>query len=356
VLGAGPAGAIAAHTLARAGARVALIERGMHSTAARIGETIPAEAKLVLDSVGVTDCPSDNAHLRSNGNIARWGSESAHSQASILSCYGSGWHLDRGQFNKELLRAARIAGTRIFDALFRSAQWMPRNGWLLEAERHKIVAQHVIDCSGRPARFATQVGTPRHVHDKLVALWAILQSPDEGDSDEGDLNTYVEAAPNGWWYSTRIPKRRRVIAYFTDGDLLDRPTCTQPGFLEFFCRSKHLGDTAQRLRFISKPLRSAAMSTRLIRAVGRNWIAAGDAAQSFDPLSSCGITEALIGGSNAAATVISLQGGGTYTLNDYQERLDACFSSYLADRNLFYGIEQRWPDNPFWRRRHGLAA
>src|SRR5207245_744542 len=59
----------------------------------------------------------------------------------------------------------------------------------------------------------------------------------------------------------------------------------------------------------SGPFIFAANSSRLDRLAGKNWLAVGDAAMAFDPLSSQGVYNALMSGLLAAqATECSLAG------------------------------------------------
>jgi flavin-dependent dehydrogenase len=54
--------------------------------------------------------------------------------------------------------------------------------------------------------------------------------------------------------------------------------------------------------------------TRLDRAAGRAWIAVGDTASTWDPLSSQGIVEALRSGTSAATSVVDYLSTDTMAL------------------------------------------
>jgi hypothetical protein len=62
-------------------------------------------------------------------------------------------------------------------------------------------------------------GSSLALGDRLVAVAGILRSSTDEDRD---LTTTVESAVDGWWYTARIPNRKRIVIYFTDGDLLKR--------------------------------------------------------------------------------------------------------------------------------------
>lgn len=89
------------------------------------------------------------------------------------------------------------------------------------------------------------------------------------------------------------------------------------------------------------PRRVDAGSARLDRAGGDGWLAIGDAAMSFDPISSHGLLTALSTGLAAGET----------SLADYQSFADTTWRAYTRMRQACYASEGRWGEAPFWRKR-----
>src|ERR1700683_5170843 len=89
---------------------------------------------------------------------------------------------------------------------------------------------------------------------------------------------------------------------------------------------------------------------------GEGWIACGDAAMSFDPISGQGIFAALHSGSAAAHAVHAALDGERVLLSAYARRLEEVWSIYRARRETLYASEQRWPARPFWSRRQQAHA
>jgi flavin-dependent dehydrogenase len=86
----------------------------------------------------------------------------------------------------------------------------------------------------------------------------------------------------------------------------------------------------------------------LDRPAGPHWLAAGDAASSFDPLSGQGIHKALSNGLAAADAIRAcLDGDGTAT-ERYADGIRQSFDTFLAQRQAFYTQERRWPEATFW--------
>ena len=80
----------------------------------------------------------------------------------------------------------------------------------------------------------------------------------------------------------------------------------------------------------------------------------GDAACSFDPLSSLGLLNALYTGLAAAAATDRHLSGASDALPEYLLTLDYVYAAYQQHLIHWYAAETRWSDKPFWQRR--LAA
>src|SRR5215510_12331703 len=94
-----------------------------------------------------------------------------------------------------------------------------------------------------------------------------------------------------------------------------------------------------------------ARTQRLDRPTGAGWLAVGDAAISFDPLSSEGISKGLEWGRKAAAVAAALCRGDASAAETYQDEIGRTFADYLVTRYRYYAAEKRWPEATFWARR-----
>lgn len=105
------------------------------------------------------------------------------------------------------------------------------------------------------------------------------------------------------------------------------------------------------------PLRIVtAASYRLDRCVGPGWLAVGDAAMAWDPLSGKGIHIALESGRRAAETLSNLLENDQYALVGYLRSIDEEWLNYLNVRATSYNAEPRWAESQFWRRRRYAPA
>src|SRR5205823_11778278 len=89
--------------------------------------------------------------------------------------------------------------------------------------------------------------------------------------------------------------------------------------------------------------------------VRSNWVATGDAARSYDPLCGLGLTSAMSTAIRAAQTALRLLCNDSASAADYEGANRQAFAEYRAAHRAYYGVERRWPESPFWRRRHQQA-
>lgn len=83
------------------------------------------------------------------------------------------------------------------------------------------------------------------------------------------------------------------------------------------------------------------------------WIAVGDAGLAVDPVSGSGVVRALRSAENGTDAVLRfLDTDANDPLDDFEHRRHAECNTYLHERAMYYGLEQRWPGSVFWNRRN----
>lgn len=91
------------------------------------------------------------------------------------------------------------------------------------------------------------------------------------------------------------------------------------------------------------------------------WIAIGDSAASFDPLSSQGMLTALYSAKLGAEAIFFQYFNANKAQNKevtvqpleiFQHYIEDTFRKYIMEKRFFYNKEKRWNNEVFWKRRH----
>jgi len=276
VIGGGPAGAVAALTLARSGVMVVLLDAGVKRYPP-VGETLPPAIRPALDRLGLRTAMSAEGHLPSAGSWSAWGGAEPWGHDQIFNRFGHGWHIDRRRFDALLREAARSAGARVvIGASVVSSDRLAGGGFRICLEDGaEITASIVIDASGRSACFARQRNVKRRALDRMVALVGYVVR--RGDAEAEPAATLVEATAEGWWYSAPLPQDRLVTIFMTDADLARGIGVSTESWLERLSSATHTG--ARALRYgaglAGPPLVVPASSSRLERFGDADWLAIG---------------------------------------------------------------------------------
>lgn len=343
VAGGGPAGSVAALDLSRRGFRVALIEQSAYDNF-RVGETLPPQLKMPLMELGVWERFLSSDRLESYGIRTSWETPAARHRDFLFNPYGCGWHVDRARFDAMLANAAAEAGAELLlSAQVKSCTMSGDQCQVDVAHDNNHVtfsARVLVDATGRKALLASRLGAQADVADRLIGAVTFC------DLSEPAQWALIEAVEEGWWYSAPVPGGRMVFAYMTDSDLWNADT-----WHELIERAPLTFERAGRNQIPPPTLVVSAGSLVRRPVVGENWIATGDAALAFDPLSGQGVLKSIETGTRCAAAIAGYFAGDQVALTAYDSWVQETYQGYLDVRQQFYGAVQQWPNSEFWRRR-----
>jgi flavin-dependent dehydrogenase len=311
----------------------------------RVGETLPPEIRVALTELGVWERFLTTDRLESYGIRSAWETPAARHRDFLFNPYGCGWHVDRARFDAMLACAAARAGAELLTPARITGVDQDADGcWLLEivqeGRRRRLCGSMLVEATGRKASLARKIGCRGRVVDRLIGAAALLPRR------ETTQGTLIEAVENGWWYSAPVPGERMIFVYMTDSDLW-----IKSGWHGLLKSAPLTWERAGTIETLS-PVRIVSAASVVRQPVhGPNWIAAGDAAVAFDPLSGLGVHKAIESGLRSAAAITRHLQGDMEAMMEYENWTVESFRSYLSVRSQFYGSVERWPGSLFWERR-----
>ncbi|WP_157721984.1 NAD(P)/FAD-dependent oxidoreductase [Tumebacillus avium] len=352
IVGGGTAGSAAAYLLSRAGISTLVVERS-GQRGWKIGEGLPPSSSALLRRLGFWERFLADRHLPSHGNRSAWGSKEFAEHNFIFDPNGHGWHVDREKLDVMLADSAAATGAVRLENTALQEFRKTDTGWELHlTDGQQIEAQWVIDATGRSSHFAHRLNIRRTAYDQLVAIAGLYACAHDDDQDS---LTMIETAEDGWWYTALLPDRKRVFAYLSDGDLAQTKAArAEADWQQLLMESTQIGRLIEKHQYqLQGPPRMVnANSTELSTAVGDGWLAIGDAAAAYDPLSSQGILMALGTAVEATEALLAHLQGDEAALPAYADFMKRMYQEYLSARDHFYSLEARFPHSPFWQRRN----
>ena len=358
IAGSGPAGCATAIGLARAGRRVLIVEK-RRVARARTGETLAPGAKrlatTLLGELDSTALPDWAAICR--GNISCWGNSAPAQQDFDFNAYGNGLCVDRAGLDPALLAKAVKLGVELrngckLNVAGRDTRWTLA---LRSDEKTEMLsASYVVDATGRAAALGTSLGLSQTRDDPLFSFAMLFDASDE----DRDGYTRIEACDYGWWYSNRLPSasgaQRLVVLHADQGSNAAKTATRRDGFLSLLAQTDLMRSTVSPATAVGNVHGAPAGNATLDHIAMQGFLAVGDAAQAYDPLSSQGLDRALTSGALAGHAL-------TYALSNpqdprpylahYHQSLRQHWAQYLIQHRTYYAMEPRWANHPFWASR-----
>jgi len=332
--------------------RVGLVDAGLRRDIP-LGETVPPQIKPFLVHLGLWDKFASSGHCPSYRTLSAWGDSRLYANEFLLHPNQIGWRLDRTAFDRMLVDAAapRVASLikgRVVDLVLQGDRF---RALLSDGAEHE--ASFVVDATGRAAALARKCGLRPVSADRLIGC--CIRAPSLTDGAEGLM---IESFADGWWYTAAIPGGDRVLICMTDADHVKplRLSSAQ-SLLDRLADTRYVKQLADLGKLSERPLMRLAGSSFVEPSAALPLLCVGDAASCYDPISGQGIVKALcsaIFGSYAVGDWLRrADESGT---SRYRQTLRREFSAYRTTLRNYYALERRWPESPFWRRRHMMRS
>jgi len=351
VVGAGPAGSAAAHTLSASGADVLMLERAHFPRDKSCGDGITAHAVDILHEMGVTFDRFGSKAVKTYGGIIGGPSGemfAAHppaaSDGSPIEC----WVVPRLLLDAEVAQAAVRAGARLKEgatvtAVTRSNGAVSGVEYKDGAGVHRAAAKVVIGADGAHSAVAESLGVR---HSSKRHLGFALRGYYEGVSGlRDDLEIYYfdeKLLPGYGWVFPTGPQTANVgIGLYSREldrskhklrEILDQFIASVPNVAQRMTRARPVG------RAIGWPL---PVSSEHRRTVFNGAVLCGDAASLVDPLTGEGIFTALVSGRSAgraALKALAADDASVGVLRDHEREWMKIAGGYLSSGRLLKNL------------------
>lgn len=357
IVGGGPSGASAALSLLNYSKyQVTIIEQSDFNTI-RVGEHVSASIFDLLNYLKLDKTDFEpHSFIPSYASKAYWGSDKVSTINSVFTTEEGTYQLDREKFDFKLIETAAERGATIYPRTkcLEYEQLMDKS-WKVELShltkgKFNIRAKYLVDASGRSANVCRKVGSFSKKYDALIGVGLFLKR----EASSKKFEQILESVELGWWYAACLPDDRVVITFFSDADIISEHKIHQLNHWKALIQqTKQIKELLKGCQALSDKLwvRHAQTQVSDTSSLDR-FIAIGDAAVSFDPISSMGIGFSISSAIFAAKHITKALKEGISTLDIYQNDLVQNFNQYQQIKSKYYKEEKRWASSKFWKRRH----
>jgi geranylgeranyl reductase family protein len=340
VVGAGPAGSIAALTLARAGVRVRLVDRERFPRDKLCGDTVNPGALALLDGLGL------GARVRAAALPIRGMTVTGPNGARVTAAYPdgiAGAALTRRELDQMLLEAAVAAGARLEDGVTVRGTSADASGRVARVLiRHAgrngdITARVAIAADGRASRIGSSLGLSSWArHPRRWAFGAYYDGVTDVTA-RGEMHV----RPDGYVGVAPLPGGLVNVCCVREWDRLrhadvDRAVTQPTQVLEAaIAADRHLRDRFATASRVSGVTVLGPLAVDAAAAGCPGLLLAGDAAGFVDPMTGDGLRFALRGGVLAAEHALQELATGRAQHRELRAARDREFSrKWLVNRAL----------------------
>jgi flavin-dependent dehydrogenase len=350
IVGAGIAGLVLSYLLHREGTDHIVLDRQGGAAAPALAETLPPAALPLLKKLGLLELFESTALQKTYGYHSCWGNTAiADHNFFFHRPYQYGLKI-----NKQAIVAALMQQQQAYilpvDHLI--AAEPSGDSILITAEKKQqpfaVQAKLAADATGRRRTLLNRLGIASLAYDELAAFTCHLPRVKHPAIKH---SVYIESFEEGWGIVSALSETMNVCTLFTVKESPVLPLLKQYNnwqdilagtqYLQYFLTA----DSNTKVKG------AAANSSIAAEISGTGWLALGDAAISFDPLSSHGVTNAVYTAQEAAKAICSYtRRENMQAVTSYSHNISAIFNAYLQTKEQLYRNEKRFPQSSFWQQ------
>ena len=330
IVGKGIAGLCLAWLLQQNGIDAVLLGRSKPARALALAETLPPSALVLLERLGFRALFERSALKKTLGYHSLWGTaDVVDTNFFFHRPFQHGLKLDKQklllELEKQLARPA-VAVDRGFEfhRANKALRFRSENGF------GTVKGKVFVDATGRSRALLKAMNVPVWEPDRQLAFSCHLPRIRHPRIKH---DVFTELFGGGWGIVSGLDDETNVMTLFAE-----KGTSLVRRMRDYTNWKGVLSETRILKAFLVEGIRAkvigaVANSSRAERIAGEGWLAVGDAAIAFDPLSSHGITNAVYCAWQAESAVAqAIKADASAPLLDYANALEKIFEGYLEVR------------------------
>jgi len=345
IIGAGPAGVVAAASLHRDGFRPLVVEKH-HMPRFVIGESLLPRTMDLLKEVDLLEAVEAKRFIHKTGAVFRRGGEVCDFDFANQS--GDGWkhtfHVPRAEFDKTIADTVAARGVKMIFGSGVNAVTFPNNHAEVtieneQGERSQINARFVLDCSGYgrvlPRLLDLEKPSNFPVRESLFTHITGDKRPSGRDEGKIWICTHRDGA---WIWIIPFSNGKTSVGVVAGAEFFARFPGEPEAQLRAILMSEpnaaaRLGD----MKIVFPPQRIKGFACSVKQLFGPRYALAGNATEFLDPIFSSGVTLAMESGLCAAqVTARQLRGESVDWQSEYADHVMQGVNTFRAYVNAWY--------------------
>jgi flavin-dependent dehydrogenase len=312
VIGAGPAGTVAASIVNKAGFKVKIVEK-QNFPRFVIGESLLPRCMEALEEAGFLDAVAENKFQEKFG--AKFVKDGRIADYFFADQFTPGWNwtwqVPRAEFDKTLADTVEKMGVPVcYESTVTGIVFNDSNSITTiedsEGNKSEIEAKFIIDGSGygrviprllnldKPSNLPPRKAIFTHTVDKKRSL-----------DDEPNRITIVVHKPGIWIWVIPFSSGVTSVGFVGDGDFFDPLTGDNEQDLRgLIAMQPYLAERLENVEFVFEPKVLQSWSTTTETFYGDGFVLTGNVTEFLDPIFSSGVTLATVSSQKAAHLVI----------------------------------------------------
>jgi len=345
IIGAGPAGAVAAASLHRDGFRALVVEK-QHFPRFVIGESLLPHTMDLLKEAGLLEAVAARGFIHKTGAVFRRGNEVC--DFDFANQAGDGWkytyHVPRAEFDQTVADAVAARGvTMLYGHGVTDVNFVNAHAEVTLEEpggqRRNVATRFVLDCSGYgrvlPRLLDLEAPSKYPVRESLFTH----VTGDKRPTGRGEGKIWICMHPEGAWiWIIPFSNGKTSVGVVAELDFFARYPGTPEAQLRAIVMSEpNAAARLEAMQVVFPPHRITGFACSIKKLFGPQFALAGNATEFLDPVFSSGVTLAMESGLRAAmVTARQLRGQPVDWQVDYADYVMQGVDTFRSYVNAWY--------------------